>query len=45
MVVETLLRVFENAGIEVQPFHYRMRAGVEIDLILEVNLAAAGCCR
>lgn len=35
MIVETLLRGFENAGIEVQPFHYRTRGGAEIDLILE----------
>lgn len=35
MVVETLLRGFENAGIEVQPFHLRTRGGAEIDLILQ----------
>ncbi len=35
MVVETLLRGFENAGIKVEPFHYRTRGGAEIDLILE----------
>jgi len=35
MVVETLLRGFENAGIGVNPFHYRTRGGAEIDLILE----------
>lgn len=35
MVVETLLRGFENAGIDVNPFHYRTRGGAEIDLILE----------
>jgi len=35
MVVETLLRGFENAGIAVKPFHYRTRGGAEIDLILE----------
>jgi predicted AAA+ superfamily ATPase len=35
MIVETLLRGFENAGIEVQPFHYRTRGGAEINLILE----------
>jgi predicted AAA+ superfamily ATPase len=35
MVVETLLRGFENAGIDVKPFHYRTRGGAEIDLILE----------
>jgi uncharacterized protein len=35
MVVETILRGFENAGIAVQPFHYRTRGGAEIDLILE----------
>ena len=35
MVVETLLRGFENGGIDVKPFHYRTRGGAEIDLILE----------
>lgn len=35
MVVETLLRGFENAGIDVEPFHYRTRGGAEIDLVLE----------
>ncbi|MEO8120214.1 MAG: ATP-binding protein [Rhodoferax sp.] len=35
MVVGTLLRGFENAGIDVNPFHYRTRGGAEIDLILE----------
>jgi hypothetical protein len=35
MVVETLLRGFENAGLEVQPFHYRTRGGAEVDLILQ----------
>ena len=35
MVVETLLRGFENAGIDVEPFHFRTRGGAEIDLILE----------
>lgn len=35
MVVEMLLRGFENAGIDVNPFHYRTRGGAEIDLILE----------
>jgi predicted AAA+ superfamily ATPase len=35
MVVETLLRGFENAGFDVQPFHYRTRGGAEIDLILQ----------
>jgi len=35
MVVETLLRGFENTGIDVQAFHYRTRGGAEIDLILE----------
>jgi len=35
MVVETLLRGFENAGIDVEPFHYRTRGGAEIDLLLE----------
>jgi len=42
MVVETLLRGFENAGIEVQPFHYRTRGGAEIDLILEGQFGTAG---
>ena len=42
MVVETLLRGFENAGIEVQPFHYRTRGGAEIDLILEGQFGNAG---
>jgi predicted AAA+ superfamily ATPase len=42
MVVETLLRGFENAGIEVQPFHYRTRGGAEIDLILEGQFGSAG---
>jgi predicted AAA+ superfamily ATPase len=35
MVIELLLRGFENAGIGVQPYHYRTRGGAEIDLILE----------
>lgn len=35
MVVETLLRGFENAGLHVQPYHYRTRGGAEIDLILQ----------
>ena len=35
MVVETLLRGFENAGIDVNPFHYRTCGGAEIDLTLE----------
>jgi predicted AAA+ superfamily ATPase len=35
MVVELLLRGFENAGVGVQPYHYRTRGGAEIDLILE----------
>ena len=35
MVVETLLRGFENAGYDVAPYHYRTRGGAEIDLILE----------
>jgi predicted AAA+ superfamily ATPase len=35
MVVETLLRGFENAGIRMRPFHYRTRGGAEIDLILD----------
>lgn len=42
MVVETVLRGFENAGIEVQPFHYRTRGGAEIDLILEGQFGTAG---
>jgi predicted AAA+ superfamily ATPase len=41
MVVETLLRGFENAGIEVNPFHYRTRGGAEIDLILEGQFGGA----
>jgi predicted AAA+ superfamily ATPase len=41
MVVETLLRGFENAGIEVQPFHYRTRGGAEIDLILQGQFGQA----
>lgn len=35
LVVENLLRGFENAGLRMQPFHYRTRGGAEIDLILE----------
>ncbi len=35
MVVETLLRGFANAGLDVEPFHYRTRGGAEIDLILQ----------
>lgn len=35
LVVETLLRGFENAGIRVRPFHFRTRGGAEIDLILD----------
>lgn len=35
MVVETLLRGFENAGIRVNPYHYRTRGGAEVDLVLE----------
>lgn len=35
MVVEMLLRGFENAGVDVEPFHYRTRGGAEIDLVLE----------
>lgn len=35
MVVDTLLRGFEHAGIEVSAHHYRTRGGAEIDLILE----------
>lgn len=42
MVVETVLRGFENAGIAVQPFHYRTRGGAEIDLILEGQFGTAG---
>lgn len=41
MVVETLLRGFENAGIDVNPFHYRTRGGAEIDLILEGQFGTA----
>jgi len=43
MVVETLLRGFGNAGIEVKPFHYRTRGGAEIDLILEGSFGPATC--
>jgi predicted AAA+ superfamily ATPase len=43
MVVETLLRGFGNAGIEVKPFHYRTRGGAEIDLILEGQFGPATC--
>ena len=43
MVVETLLRGFGNAGIEVKPFHYRTRGGAEIDLILEGQFGTANC--
>lgn len=35
MVVETLLRGFESAGIRMRPFHFRTRGGAEIDLILD----------
>lgn len=41
MVVETMLRGFENAGIDVEPFHYRTRGGAEIDLILEGQFGSA----
>jgi len=41
MVVETLLRGFENAGVDVNPFHYRTRGGAEIDLILEGQFGSA----
>jgi predicted AAA+ superfamily ATPase len=41
MVVENLLRGFENAGIHVTPFHYRTRSGAEIDLILEGRFGSA----
>ena len=41
LVVETLLRGFENAGIDVNPFHYRTRGGAEIDLILEGQFGSA----
>ena len=41
MVVETVLRGFENAGIDVQPFHYRTRGGAEIDLLLEGQFGSA----
>lgn len=43
MVVETLLRGFVNAGIEVKPFHYRTRGGAEIDLILEGSFGPVTC--
>jgi uncharacterized protein len=35
MVIELLLRGFENAGVQVHPYHFRTRGGAEIDLILE----------
>ncbi len=41
MVVEMLLRGFENAGFEVKPFHYRTRGGAEIDLILQGQFGSA----
>jgi predicted AAA+ superfamily ATPase len=41
MVVEQLLRGFENAGFDVQPFHYRTRGGAEIDLILQGRFGSA----
>lgn len=41
MVVETLLRGFENAGLDVEPFHYRTRGGAEIDLILHGQFGKA----
>jgi|SRR3989338_1692228 len=41
MVVETLLRGFENAGFDVEPYHYRTRGGAEIDLILEGQFGSA----
>jgi predicted AAA+ superfamily ATPase len=41
MVVEQLLRGFENAGFDVQPFHYRTRGGAEIDLILQGQFGSA----
>jgi len=34
-VVELLMRGFNNAGIAVNPYHYRTRGGAEIDLILD----------
>jgi len=39
LVVENLLRGFENAGLHMQPFHYRTRGGAEIDLILQGEAA------
>lgn len=39
--METLLSGFENAGIGVNPFHYRTRGGAEIDLILEGQFGSA----
>lgn len=39
LVVENLLRGFENAGLPMQPFHYRTRGGAEIDLILQGDTA------
>ena len=41
MVVETLLRGFGNAGLDVEPFHYRTRGGAEIDLILRGQFGKA----
>jgi uncharacterized protein len=41
MVTETILRGFENAGKEVNPFHFRTRGGAEIDLILEGQFGRA----
>ncbi len=41
MVTETILRGFENAGIEVNPYHFRTRGGAEIDLILEGQFGRA----
>ena len=35
MVIENLLRNFNNRGDQVTPYHYRTRGGAEIDLILE----------
>jgi predicted AAA+ superfamily ATPase len=41
MVVESLLRGFGNAGLDVRPFHYRTRGGAEIDLVLEGRFGRA----
>ncbi len=41
MVAETLLRGFENEGLDVKPFHYRTRGGAEVDLILQGQFGQA----